>query len=48
MASKHRGRPKPDLDEPLSLCPLDPEEVLRQVVQEPDKAPEDAEESTKP
>jgi len=46
MARKRH--PKPDLDEPLSLYPLDPEDVLRQIVQEPDKAPTDSEEPTKP
>lgn len=55
MARKHRGsEPKPDLDEPLSLYPFDPDEVLRRIVQEPDKTtsdrakPEGAEEPTKP
>jgi len=51
MAAKHRRRPKPDLDEPLSLYPLGIEEALRRIVQEPDKAPEakpEDEEPTKP
>jgi hypothetical protein len=47
MARK-RHPPKPDLDEPLSLYPLDPEDVLRRIVQEPDKKAEETEEPTKP
>jgi len=45
---KHPRKPKPDLDEDISLYPLDPEDVLRHIVQEPDKRDEKAEESTKP
>jgi len=49
MAPKRQRKPQPDLDEPLSLYPLDPEEVLRQIVQEPDRArPQEDEEPTKP
>jgi hypothetical protein len=39
--ARKQGNPKRDLDEPLSLYPLDPAQVLRHIVQEPDKTTSD-------
>jgi len=53
MAPRH-GKRHPDLNEPPSLYPFDPEEVLRRIVQGPDKTtsdrtkPDNDEEPTKP
>lgn len=48
MVRRHRKR-RPDLDEPVSLYPMDPEEALRKVLQQPpldkrDQADEEDEE----
>lgn len=49
--SRHYHRHQPDLDEPLSVYPLNPEEVLRRILQGPDNTTtadtEEEEEPTK-
>jgi hypothetical protein len=51
MARRHR-KPRPDLDERVSLHPEDPEDVLRKILRQPplDKREEreETEEPTKP